>query len=155
MINIDIKIENFEAIYNNSYIKYILNSLKPKIRMSSEELEQVRAIALWKAIKNWDSNKSKFNTHLTNYLRYEILLWTTKEIRFIKKSIVKEHKKTNNLNEISFEFLDLLSEEEKQILNDKYLFKLKDCEIIKKLNISPIKFNRIKNALKKKILNAS
>lgn len=143
---------NFDEISQDPYYRKILNTLKFPFKVSPDELENLKLIALWKAINTYIPSKSAFNTHLTNFIKYVKLDHIKQEAKFYLKSVNLTRKNIPiSLTEEDFGLMsELLTEKEYEVGKMYYVDKMTDAEIKKKLKMSSRQISYIRKKIKKK-----
>lgn len=145
---------DFDQIRQDPYYKKILNTLNFPFRVNPDELENLKLIALWKAINTYDSTKSAFNTHLTNFLKYVKLDHIKQEAKFYLKSVNLTRRNIPvSLTEEEFSLMsEFLTEKEYEVGKMYYVDRMTDAEIKDRLKLSIRQLSYIRKKIKKKCL---
>lgn len=125
----------FEEALKDEYCKKVMGLLGKWLpRLEKSELKQLQLIALWEAVSTYDSCKSKFTTHLYNRIRFKYLKYiNNKQNKTTKKKLYHDKYEKPEFNELLF--FDGISEENKQLLKDRFVSKLSLNQMVKKYNL--------------------
>jgi RNA polymerase sigma factor (sigma-70 family) len=135
-----------EAIKNKDYLK-ICNSILKNLKIRKEEKDQLIHIAIWTACRDFDSEKSKFTTYLYNTCRFQYLKLINYNIKHKHVDISKIKEKTiGDTSSDLIDVFDLLSQNEQEIISDRFIHKMSLNTIAKKHGVKiPEVKNRIEN----------
>jgi len=134
---------NYEEIYHNEdYSKISKKAIqKYSKQLSPDELEQCRCIGIWKAVENYNNNKSKLSTFIYNNIVWEC----NRTIYNNKKAFLSQTSQYNMyyLPNTLFQELEMSLEPlEFKILSGKFIEKKSHKELSSELGLSVYRIRR-------------
>lgn len=146
--------KEFEDKWNNLEIQKLMGKAVSRFAgiIENEELEGCKQRALWKFLMNYDDSNTKLSTYLTLRIRWECLDFLTQQNRQVKNILYTSETNgsySKTLDEVIFD-LDL-SDDDKDILLNKYVYKYTIKEICQNKGINKNRINKAVRNLKNKI----
>jgi RNA polymerase sigma factor (sigma-70 family) len=144
----------FEEVLKDEDCVSIMTSIAKRYKafISKDEIKSFKLEAAWEACEKYDPNhpsKMKFTTFLGNCLKFKILLY----IRSQKIKAIKPMKDVADSRQYTgiIDMLDCLTQPEKELFEQKYIYNYSVQEIADKNNISRQSMKNRLNKIKQKI----